>query len=352
MPVDFLIIGQGLAGSLLAWELLQRGCKVMVLDSGHENASQVAAGLINPVTGMRLVKSGDVDTLLPAARQLYRQLSGVFKQDFYQEKTMLRLLRTEAEVSACQKRLADPAYRDYLGALLGSDRLCAPINQFAAVLEQKQTAYLLTRPLLACLKDYFISRNSYRQTSLDYRDIHWQPKPRWQDITAGQIIFCEGYQAQHNPWFSGLPYQPAQGEILTLESETEFAGPMLNFGHWLIPVGANRFRVGATFARMQTDASPTEAGKVELLQALDKVFPAGSQTRVIAHQANIRPCTADRRPFIGQHPRQAGCWIFNGFGAKGSLQIPWYSQHLVDSLLTGRPLQPACNIERLCRAFH
>jgi hypothetical protein len=324
----------------------------MVLDSGHENASQVAAGLINPVTGMRLVKSSDVDVLLPSARQVYRQLSGFFKQEFYKEKPMFRLLRSDAEVGTCQKRLADPAYHAYLGNLLSPGHFSDPLDSFAGVLEQKQTAYLLTRPLLACLKDYFISRHSYRQAILDYRDIHWQPKPHWQDIQAGQIIFCEGYQAIYNPWFSWLPFQPAQGEILTLESETGFASPMLNFGHWLIPVSAKHFRVGATFVHMQTDTDPTETGKDELLQALDTVFPAGNKTRVIAHQANIRPCTSDRRPFIGRHPRVPGCWIFNGFGAKGSLHIPWYSQHLADSLLTGSPLQPACNIERLCRAFH
>ena len=265
---------------------------------------------------------------------------------------MLRLLRTGAEVSACQKRLADPAYQAYLGDLLSPEHFSVPLNQFAAGLEQKQTAYLLTRPLLASLKDYFISRHSYRQTRLDYRDLHWQPKPHWQDIQAGQIIFCEGYQALHNPWFSGLPFQPAQGEILTLESETEFASTMLNFGHWVIPLGAKRFRVGATFAPLQTDTRPTETGKNELLQALNKVFPTGNKVRVIAHQANIRPCTTDKRPFIGRHPRQAGCWIFNGFGAKGSLQIPWYSQHLADTLLSGSTLPPACNIERLCHVFH
>ncbi len=229
MPVDFLIIGQGLAGSLLAWELLQRGCKVMVLDDGRENASQVAAGLINPVTGMRLVKSSDVDVLLPAARQLYRQLSGFFKQEFYKEKPMLRLLRSKAEIGACQKRLADPAYHAYLGNLLSPGHFSDPLNSFAGVLEQKQTAYLLTRPLLASLKGYFISRHSYRQAILDYQDIHWQPKPHWQDIHARQIIFCEGYRAIYNPWFSWLPFQPAQGEILTLESETGFAQPYTEF---------------------------------------------------------------------------------------------------------------------------
>ena len=86
---DYLIIGQGLAGSLLAWELLQRGCKIMVIDNGLESASQVAAGLINPVTGMRLVKSAEVEHLLPSAMRCYEQLSQLFKQNFYIEKVWL-----------------------------------------------------------------------------------------------------------------------------------------------------------------------------------------------------------------------------------------------------------------------
>jgi glycine/D-amino acid oxidase-like deaminating enzyme len=58
--VDYLIIGQGLAGSLLSWELLQHGCSIHLIDNQQENASQIAAGLINPVTGMRLVKNNHI----------------------------------------------------------------------------------------------------------------------------------------------------------------------------------------------------------------------------------------------------------------------------------------------------
>ncbi|MEY3190936.1 MAG: hypothetical protein RIS10_1053, partial [Pseudomonadota bacterium] len=78
MTIDFLIIGQGLAGSLLAWELINRGCNVIIVDNGKENASQIAAGLINPVTGMRFVKSTNVDDLLPTAKQCYAQLDTIF----------------------------------------------------------------------------------------------------------------------------------------------------------------------------------------------------------------------------------------------------------------------------------
>ena len=95
--VDYLIIGQGLAGSLLSWELIKQGCSIHLIDNQQENASQVAAGVINPVTGMRLVKSNDIDTLLPCARQTYQELSQFFQQDFYIEKSMQRIIRSDKE---------------------------------------------------------------------------------------------------------------------------------------------------------------------------------------------------------------------------------------------------------------
>ena len=110
MDIDYLIIGQGLAGSLLAWELIQRQKKVIIVDNNKENASLVAAGLINPVTGMRFVKSTNVDRLLPTTIDFYKQLSCHFQQTFYIEKPMLRILRNNKELAACQKRLQDLDY--------------------------------------------------------------------------------------------------------------------------------------------------------------------------------------------------------------------------------------------------
>jgi len=344
--IDFLIIGQGLAGSLLAWELIQRDCKVVIVDNGRENASQVAAGLINPVTGMRFVKSADVDTLLPTAKQSYSQLAGFFQQAFYIEKPMLRIFHSDSEFTNAHKRLSTPDYQAYLGDIQqpgkAIDNLATPFG----FLEQRQTGYLLTRPLLSCLKAFFIANDSYRQADFDYRDIQLQPSLRWLDIAPTQIIFCEGYQATQNPWFCWLPFQPVKGEILTLQHQTELPDRILNYGNWLIPLNAHQIRIGATFDRENMDTQPTEQGKNDLLNALSQVSPDLTQAMLISHQANIRPCTQDRQPFIGLHPQHKQLAIFNGFGAKGSLQIPWYSRHFADALLNGAPLPHSSNIQR------
>ncbi|MDD2660367.1 MAG: FAD-dependent oxidoreductase, partial [Methylococcales bacterium] len=316
MTIDYLIIGQGMAGSLLAWELMQRDCKIVIIDNGKENASQVAAGLINPVTGMRFVKSANVDNLLPSAKQLYFELAGFFQQTFYIEKPMLRIFRNDKELKHCLKRFDDPDYQDYLGAITPPSQYFNNLATDFGFLEQKQTGYLLTRPLLTCLKDFFIDNRCYRQVNIDYQDIQLQPALRWQDISPKRIIFCEGHHAVNNPWFSWLPFQPAKGEILTLEHQCELPDKILNYGDWLIPLDSRHFRIGATFDRENLNTLPTGRGKNALLNALKPVSAnLAAQATLLNHQANIRPCTLDKQPFLGHHPQHPQLAIFNGFGA-------------------------------------
>lgn len=326
---DYLIIGQGLAGSLLAWELLQRGCKIMVIDNGLENATQVAAGLINPVTGMRLVKTADVEHLLPCALRCYEQLSQFFKQDFYIAKPMLRLLNNELLLANAHKRLADPAYDGYVKTIIN--------NPAPPYLEQQQTGYLQTRLLLSCLKQYFIERGCYHQSVLNYQDLQLQPTLSWQEISFKKILFCEGHHATQNPWFSWLPFQLVKGEILTLQHQSQLPDVIYNFGDWLIPLDKQRLRLGASFDREHLNTQPTLHAKNTLLKAL-KLSPINlDQATVIDHQANIRPCTLDKQPFIGEHPQLPQLAIFNGFGAKGSLQIPKLCKLFADALLNQTP---------------
>lgn len=61
-PIDTLIVGSGLAGSLLAWELKQAGQCVAVVDThaGRGGTSQAADRLTKPLTGPRRATSPDL----------------------------------------------------------------------------------------------------------------------------------------------------------------------------------------------------------------------------------------------------------------------------------------------------
>ncbi|MGR8942440.1 MAG: NAD(P)/FAD-dependent oxidoreductase [Gammaproteobacteria bacterium] len=344
--LDFLIIGLGLSGGLLAWELIQRGCRVLVIDNGEVNASHVAAGLVNPVTGKRIAKTPDVDSLLPAAKDCYVTLSAVFKRPFLIEKPMLRLLRSETEVAQCLRRLNDGAYRRYLGRLRSSGNLAGFQGAAYGYLEQKQTGYLDTQPLLARLLEFLRSRNAYQQTELDYREIRLDPELSWRDLRPRQLVFCEGFKVRENPWFSWLPLRPVKGEILTLTHDFSLPDQIINDGHWLVPVGQRQVRLGATFDRTHIDTRISENGKAELWATGEKFYPGLRQAKLHAHLAGIRPCTQDRQPFLGKHPKYSQLNIFNGFGAKGSLSIPWHCRCFADYLLTGKALPHSSDIKR------
>lgn len=343
MKIDFLIIGQGLAGSLLAWELIQRNKKVIIIDNGTENASLMAAGLINPVTGMRFVKSTDVDHLLPTAKSYYQKLTDYFQQTFYIEKPLLRILTHQNQLKACQKRLRQSEYHPYIDSIIPNAPL---VKTSFGILIQKQTGYLLTRPLLNALKQYFISSNAYFKTTMKYSDIEFTPYLHWKNFQPSHIIFCEGHSATNNPWFSWLPFQPVKGEIITANAPIKLPQTILNYGHWLIPLDSYQFRTGATFDRESLDTTITEKAKAKLLESLQHVCPDISAGNKIIQQAGIRPTTLDKLPFIGGHPVHPKLLIFNGFGAKGSLQIPWYCQCLANHLLKNAPIPSHSNILR------
>jgi glycine/D-amino acid oxidase-like deaminating enzyme len=340
--IDFLIIGCGLSGGLLAWELIRRGSSVFVIDNGSLNASQVAAGLINPVTGQRFVKTEDVDRLLPAAKDFYAVLAAAFGRSFLIEKPMRRLFRSETEAANCRKRLYEDAYRPYIDfssfSTNGKERF--------GYVDQKQTGYLDTRPLLIHLREFLHGRNAYCQTAFDHHEVCLDIEPGWRNIKPRRIIFCEGFRMRDNSWFAWLPLQPVKGEILTFSHNLGIPDRILNDGHWLVPVGSNEVRIGATFDRENLDVRITERAKTELTATGQRFFTGLQYADLVAHEAGIRPSTADRRPFIGTHPRYSYLHIFNGFGAKGSLSIPWHCRRFADFLLHGEALPEHCDIRR------
>ncbi len=78
MEVDFLLIGQGLAGTVLSYRLVNSGKRVHVIDQASNNhCSRVAAGLYNPLTGRKMVKTWNADEIFPEIEPFYAQLEKV-----------------------------------------------------------------------------------------------------------------------------------------------------------------------------------------------------------------------------------------------------------------------------------
>lgn len=347
--IDVLVIGQGLAGSLLSWQLSRSGKSVVIVaDPDGAPTSRTAAGLVNPVTGQRLVKTANVDRLLPRAVALYRELEHYFDTLFFHEREMLRLFRSEKEQQVYEKRRNDPAYSGYLGERFEPGQSGASLIDHMGGFRQFRTGYLDTNALLDALGDYFRQQDDYREARIDYSELQQtRDGIRWREIEARRVIFCEGYLAIENPWFNWLPFQPAKGEILTLQSDGALPSEIINGAKWLLPTTVGEFKLGATYQWDLLDVTPTDEAKQTLLDALSQLLSKLPEYTLVHHGAGVRPATQDRMPFVGMHPEISTMGIFNGFGSKGSLMIPWYAERLVHYLKGDEALPQEVDIKRI-----
>jgi len=353
--IDTLIIGQGLAGSILAWQLIQQGQDVVVLaDEACPSASRVAAGIFNPLSGQRLLLQKHAELIIPTARRCYRQLEAQFGQTFFHAKKMLRVFKHEAERRMFEQRQHEADYAVYLGAEMDS---AAAMNHLASLRaphglgEQQQTGYLDSNALLDCLRDYFIAQGCYIAGHVEYHDLNCHADAvTWRDLHARRIIFCQGFMDQDNPYFDFLPFQPAKGEILTLTSQAALPDCIINAGKWLLPLHDGRYKTGATYTHDLSDGHATEQGKAELTDALQQMFDIPLAIDLVEQQAGIRPNTLDKNPFIGFRKKQPALGIFNGFGSKGSMLIPYYAQAFVDHICNAAALPLEADIVRIERA--
>lgn len=345
---DYLIVGQGLAGSLLAWCLEQQGKRIVLLDDGHRQAASLAAaGLINPLAGMRFSRPARIEDWLANATETYAVLGRTLGRRYLHRLPMKRLFRSTDQIRFWQRRADDPLSAHLLGARFAAQSSGQPITAPLGGFHQEQTGYVDVTALINDLRDHFVRQGAYRETRIDYCQIERRGNcVAWRDLLAKRLIFCEGYRGMDNPWFDWLPFRTDRGEILTFAAEHKLVDFIANGAYWLIPLVDGQYRIGATHNRADIEVQPTRNGRRELLDGLFRMLSYSPTIEITQHRAGVRPGSLDRGPFLGPHPNEPSLAIFNGFGAKGSLTIPWYAQRFVAHLEQDRSLPPESDIRR------
>lgn len=357
--LDTIIVGQGLAGSLLAWELVRHQQHVLVIsDPTAPCSTRVAAGVVNPVTGQRLVLQADTSIHLNAALTIYRELEQFFGIQLFHELPMLRIANPDQpEWQRFLKRLEQHEYQGFLRVAAPSElNTVTADGKAVSGWMQLQTGYLDTNLLLDTLRNYFKSKHVLQEREFDYSELSWAAEKsnfplQWHNFRASRIIFCEGAQMLNNPWFGHLPLHPAKGEILTLSRQNPLPEFMLHYGQWMVPQH-HQFKIGATYDTQNINVEPTEFAKQTLLDGARRYFPAIDQAQVLEHRAGLRPTTKDKQPLIGWHPEHSFMGVFNGFGSRGSMLVPWHAQVFAQTLLHHTKLPEYADIRRFEQKKH
>ncbi len=344
---DLLIVGQGLAGSVLAETALRRGLRVRLLDEPREGrASWVAAGLVNPVALRRTLLSWRAPELLPIAGAFYREAGLHLGREFWHPVPLVKVFPSAKEAGEWRVRMNDPEVGHYLSIETCTDPGLQRVDQPYGHGQVKRAAWVDVAGLLTAWRALWHEQGVLVERRVEPGDV--RTVPGGVDLfghTAPLIVWCAGPFAQIN----GLV--PVRGERLTVRLPGLGLGVLVHRGGFILPLGGDDYRVGSTYDWDDVWSGPTAAGRADLLRRLHKLLlhtplePEEAEAfHVVDHWSGVRPTASDRRPLLGRiAPHQA---VLNGLGSKGVLLAPWCAQHLLDHLLDGSALDPEVDLAR------
>jgi glycine oxidase len=341
---DFIIVGRGLSAGVLMHYCAAHNITFKVIGV-HElsRSSLVAAGIWNPVVFKRMTKSWRAEEFTDELFRFYPEAERGMNTKIFHPRHIIRAFNQAQEVELWKKKAGDELdlfldpeiYSDH-GGLHG----CMINGGYGIV---KRAGNLDVRGFIAGTEEKY--REHITEEVFDHSQLQLEnDKVKYKQHLASDIVFCEGYRVSENPFFKWVPLNPAKGEILTITSDVETGGRIFNRNGFLLPVGDRKFRVGATFSWGEMTETETVAGGAEL-QAKTKAM-ISTNYEVVRQEAGIRPATLDLRPVVGQHPRFARLWVFNGLGAKGVMIAPFLAKNFVHFYLKKEPLVREADVKR------
>ena len=346
MIYDFLIIGHGLAGSILAHTLSESGVKIRVIDEPKSNsASNVAAGLMNPLAGKRFAKSWLADELIPFATQFYQDLEANLQVKLLYQKPILKLFSSVEEQNNWMGKSAGKEYNDFIQTVFTTLPASEHIKQEQGGIAIAQGGYVDVPLLLSSLRALREQKQEIETSRFNFTDLEIEEDSiRYKQITAKSIIFSEGYKGAGNPFFSWLPYALNKGELLDIAYNNFPEEYIYNKAVYVLGIGSGTLRVGATYNWREVNENKTPEAKAELLEKFSDLVKKPFQVQ--DHKVGIRPAVRDRRPLIGTHPRHAAIKVFNGMGSKGVMMAPYLAWHFKEVLAQRGELHKDVNISR------
>ncbi len=349
MQTDFIIVGQGLAGTFLSWELHKAKKTFVVIDDDAPfSAAKVAAGIINPVTGRRIVKTWLIDELLACSWKTYHELGALLQIDCIQLKSIIDFYPTLQMRNAFEARYEND--KQYLSLPQDENDWKHLVHYDLGYGIIEPAHWMDLQLLLPSYREWLEQNNLLVTAHFEMSDFRIEEtKVCYNDIIAEKIIFCDGLNGFSNPYFKNLPFAPNKGEALLVEVKDFPTTHVLKKGFKFVPWKDDIFWVGAPYLWEFDDDNPTEGfyqfAKNWMTQTIKAPF------RIVDHLASVRPATLERRPFVGMHPAYENIGIFNGLGSKGCSLAPYFANQLVQNIINGKAIEPEASIERFTKVL-
>lgn len=348
--LDYIIVGQGVAGSCLALKLIQERKSFLVIDQDYQMASKVAVGIYNPVVLKRFALIWNAQQQLDLLRSYFRSFEHLLHATYLHEIPTYRILKDDNEIHAWKLKASNPELHDFIEETIRTD-IPEKIHAPKGYAEVKQTGRVDLSNCLVDFRNYLQENNQILTEKFDYDQLEIQEDYiTYKGIQAKNIIFCEGFGIKENPLFQYLPVIGVKGEVLKIKTESSFPSGIWKAHNFLLQIEPGISLTASTYDRDDLTYEPTEKGKQEILNYLGEIY--NGKVEILEHWAGIRPTVIDRRPLIGTHPEISKVRLFNGMGTRGTLLAPAMTEELYNHIENDLPISKEADVSRFTKKYY
>lgn len=344
MKTNYIIVGAGLAGLCFAELCRLNNLSFVVFDNATRTSSKVAGGMFNPVVLKRFTAIWESQAQIDLAHTFYPRIEQLLGETFFYKLPIYRKFASIEEQNDWFLACDNPTMRPFLNEVLYRENFNMLPSQLGFG-EVYDTGYLDVHHFVTSYQRYLSSQGLFLNTTFDYMQLKVsKDEIKYKDVTAAHIIFAEGFSMHHNPYFNYLPLDGTKGELLYVRIPDLKLKPIVKSGVFIIPMGADLYKVGATYNWEDKSDLPTDSAKKELIEGLENLIDAPYE--IISHHAGVRPTVKDRRPLIGSHFMHNNIHILNGLGTRGVLLGPYLASKLMQNIENGVPLDKNIDVVR------
>ena len=350
--VDYIVVGLGIAGISFCEELEHHQKSFIAFDSSKDASTKVAAGVINPVVLKRFTPVWNAKKHLSSSILFYQQLSKKINHKLFKETSMFRLFKSVAEQNNWMVASDKKELEEFLEPKIIPNNYLH-INAPFGFGKVNSTGKIDTIALIEKYKKYLQLENKYQNNTFDYSLLTFQNQQViYNNVVSKNIVFCEGSSVNKNPFFPKVAQHskaailiPNKGEYLTIKSNDLKLDAMLKSSLFIIPLGNDFYKIGATYDRDDVSVQVTTQARDELVLKLKEIITCDFE--VVDQVAGIRPTTRDRRPFLGSLTDNQQLFFFNGLGTRGITAAPSLAKVLFNFTENSIEIPKEINIRRI-----
>lgn len=342
--VDYIIVGLGLAGIAFAEQLSKYNKTFLVYEDDSQTSSLVAGGVYNPVILKRFTPVWNAESQLQKALPFYGSLEEKLHIQIDTKFVTKKAFKSVEDQNNWFTASDKPVLSQYMNPKISKETISSVVGDFGFG-EVYQTGRIDTKVLVTAYRKHLEQTNQIRYEQFNYDNVSSANNEiDYGNITAQYIVFTEGYGIVHNPFFNYLPLNEAKGELITIHAPELSINFLLKSTLFVLPLGEDLYKVGATFNWKDKTGTPSEDGKNELIEKLKNVITV--PYTIVDQSAGIRPTVKDRRPMIGIHPKNERMAVLNGLGTRGVMIAPTMAEDLFHHIENKKPLDLDVDVKR------